>query len=536
MADRTLSDLSIELEYANKSLDEQVIGQERLIEAVEDLVSLQRRNLDDLESEREGDGDTAAPITKGPRGSGGSGVSDGGFSLPSIGLGAAGLGAIATTMGARLLKRGLPAAIAVTMADEIGEYVTGATGSQELGAATERGLVAGGIGSIFGKRIGIVAGIIGAAMTEENQKKLQEIGKNLEPQAQQLKQNIEELVGTKLPTTEEVLKGVETTFGNALTGLNQLVTGDFSGLTKNLDDLALSAAGIFALLAPKSALNLGIKGVTAAAGLAAAPLGGKPKATPDTPKGQKVAPKGTAYSKAGNLMKAGVDGKATSIPADAKTVSKFPKLGKALKFIRGIPGLGAALAVGELATMNPITVDGLAGVFGGLGGSTLGALAGGIVGSVVPGPGTIIGSILGGGAGFFFGESIAKGLAQFLLDKKVDAFPDWTGINDLLNGQTASATAPTTPVTPPTGVDGGLASAVASASPTTMAPPSRTDGASVAQSVNQFEVNRQAANNPIVNAPQTTINQGTTQTTLAGNGMNPFDPRRPNLAGLPTSF
>lgn len=529
MADRTLSDLSVELEAANKSLDEQVIGQERLIEAVEDLVSLQRRNLDDLESEREGDGDTAAPITKGPRGSGGSGD---GFSLPSIGLGGAGLAAAATTMGATLLKRGLPAAIAVTMADEIGEYVTGATGSQELGAATERGLVAGGIGSLFGKKIGLVAGIIGAAMTEENQKKLQEIGKNLEPQAQQLKQNVEGLVG-KLPTTEEVLKGVETTFGNALTGLNQLVTGDFSGLTKNLDDLALSAAGIFALLAPKSALNLGIKGVTAAAGLAAAPLGGKQKATQT---GQKVAPKGTAYSKAGNLMKAGVDGKATSIPADAKTVSKFPKLGKALKFIRGIPGLGAALAVGELASMNPITVDGLAGVFGGLGGSTLGALAGGIVGSVVPGPGNLIGSILGGGAGFFFGDSIAKGLAQFLLDKKVDAFPDWTGINDILNGQTASATAPTTPVTPPTGVDGGLASAVASASPTTMAPPSRSDGASVAQSVNQFEMNKQAASNPIVNAPQTTINQGTSQTTLAGNGVNPFDPRRPNLVGLPTSF
>jgi hypothetical protein len=529
MAERTLSDLSTELEAANKSLDEQVIGQERLIEAVEDLAALQRRNLDDLESEREDRGESTAPITKGPRGSGGSGD---GFSLPSIGLGGAGLVGAASAIGTGLVKKGLPAAIAVTMADEIGDYVTSSTGNQELGSAVERGLVAGGIGSLFGKRIGVVAGLVGAALTKENQEKLKELGKNLEPHVQKLKQNVEGLVG-KLPTTEEVLTGVEKTFGNALTGLNQLVTGDFSGLTKNLDDLALSAAGIFALLAPKSALNLGIKGVTAAAGLAAAPLGGKPKATPT---GQKVAPKGTAYSKAGNLMKAGVDGKATSIPADAKTVSKFPKLGKALKFVRGIPGLGAALAVGELASMNPITVDGLAGVFGGLGGSTLGALAGGIVGSVVPGPGNLVGSILGGGAGFFLGDSIAKGLAQFLLDKKVDAFPDWTGINDILNGQTASATSPTTPVTPPTGVDGGLASAVASASPTTMAPPSRSDGASVAQSVNQFEMNKQAASNPIVNAPQTTINQGTSQTTLAGNGVNPFDPRRPNLVGLPTSF
>ena len=83
MAERSLSDLNIELEAVNKSLDEQTVGQGRLIDAVEDLVELQRRNLDDLESRIEEKGDDAAPsAAPPPRGAGGGGSS--GFNMPGM--------------------------------------------------------------------------------------------------------------------------------------------------------------------------------------------------------------------------------------------------------------------------------------------------------------------------------------------------------------------------------------------------------------------------------------------------------------------
>ena len=71
MAERSLSDLNIELEAVNKSLDEQTVGQGRLIDAVEDLVRLQRRNLDDLESKIEDKDDDAPAAAPPPRGAGG---------------------------------------------------------------------------------------------------------------------------------------------------------------------------------------------------------------------------------------------------------------------------------------------------------------------------------------------------------------------------------------------------------------------------------------------------------------------------------
>jgi hypothetical protein len=532
MAERTLSDLNIELEAVNKTLDEQTVGQGRLIDAVEDLVQLQRRNLDDLEDKVEGTDDT--PVTAQPRGAGGGGRA-GGESFTSGVLGKipslAGLPALAGALG----FKAIPKLLAITMADEIGEYITSQTGNAEVGSAVERGLVAGGIGSFFGKKFGLIAGIVGAALTDENQKKLGELGDALAPKAEALKTAVSNLIGVQLPTTDQIFQGITTTFGNALDGLTQLATGDFEGFTKNLDDLALSAAGIFALLAPGSALRLGMKGVSAAALAMGAtlPKTKTPTGTTKTP----VTPKGTALSKSGNLMKAGVDGKATTVAASdsqkakflksSKAVSKFPKLLKALNFIRGIPGIGALSAVAELATMDPVTVEGLAGVLGGLGGSTLGAIAGGIVGSVLPGPGTLIGTILGGGAGYFFGGAIAEGLAQFLMGKTVDAFPKWMGINQLLNGSGGDAATPS-PSTGniSSGIDGGLAAAAAGGG---MSTPPRTTGASVAQSVNQFEMNR-AQPAQVINAPSTNMSIGQSTTTFAGGGVSTSDPRRPNLS------
>ena len=182
--------------------------------------------------------------------------------------------------------------------------------------------------------------------------------------------------------------------------------------------------------------------------------GGSPDTTKTT-KTPQAKPGTVVRSASGNLMIAGEDGKATTQKAPkgskigdvvkkptggtaasqmSKAVTKFPILSKIIKIGSKIPGLATAAALVQLATMNPVTVEGVAAILGGLGGGTLGALAGGAFGAFLPtAPVTApLFSFVGGMGGYFFGEAIAKGLAEFALGKKVTAFPDF--INDIING------------------------------------------------------------------------------------------------------
>ena len=79
----------------------------------------------------------------------------------------------------------------------------------------------------------------------------------------------------------------------------------------------------------------------------------------------------------------------------------------------------------------------LGGIVSGLLGASVGSVLGGMLGSVVPGLGTLVGGIGGGILGYVGGEMTGKGVMQFLLGTKVDAFPSWTGLNDILSGGTA---------------------------------------------------------------------------------------------------
>ena len=74
-----------------------------------------------------------------------------GFTLGSMGLGAAGL--LGTIGG--FLKTGLFAAIGIALADELGEYVEGLTGSQILGNMTEWAAIGGAAGFLFGPKFRI---------------------------------------------------------------------------------------------------------------------------------------------------------------------------------------------------------------------------------------------------------------------------------------------------------------------------------------------------------------------------------------------
>lgn len=186
--------------------------------------------------------------------------------------------------------------------------------------------------------------------------------------------------------------------------------GDSGGI---LGAVAGSVGGVGALGAAKAAMNK-LRG------------GSKPPAPPAKPTAanQNVKPP-----------------RASATPrTPANPLKKFPRL---MKFAK-IPGISALLAGYEIYDVlsgdgsTKQKVAGVSGALGGLGGSIVGATAGATLGSVVPGFGNIIGALAGGIGGFFFGKSLTKGLAEWLLGEEVTAFPD--PINDMINGSGAGPT------------------------------------------------------------------------------------------------
>ena len=117
---------------------------------------------------------------------------------------------------------------------------------------------------------------------------------------------------------------------------------------------------------------------------------------------------------------------------------KFPKMAKFLKLGGPLAAiLGGIDAISILQDDKPQKASRLAGVLAGSGAALVGSVIGGALGSVVPGFGTLLGILGGGALGYFAGASAGKGLAQFLLGEKVDAFP-LDSINNWLNGKRLS--------------------------------------------------------------------------------------------------
>jgi len=394
-----------------------------------------------------------------------------------IGIGAALVGGLVT--------RGIPALVAASLSDNIAEYLTGEEGNQEVKETIERSILGGSLGFLLGWRAALIGSLLGALLNDENKKKLEELGTQFGTLAEEF--------GIMLPTFEQTLGFFTSSFGNLINFVGGIV-GTITGLTKafkaftdgdestsgfqelgttatdtfeNFKENALGAAiaigGIFALLRPGKAIGLalsGIKGIATKAGSLLGKLGGAGAAGAVT-KTATAAVAATAgsvvKSASGKLMIAGADGKATTVKAPpgskvgdvpgAKSLKKFPRLGKALKLLRGIPLIGGIAALTELAMLDPKTVDGIAGILGGLGGSAVGAAIGTMIN-----PG--VGSFLGGVGGYFLGDALFKGLAQYLLGKEVDAFPDF--INDMINGKSNSA---------PSGSGGGNLDPIANAQP-----------------------------------------------------------------------
>ena len=426
----------------------------------------------DLEKEREAKNVNASESARQASAGGGSGSGgSGGGLLGGIRSAFAGatLASLAPMLGKTLLKRVLgPGAIALFAEDIVELLLPDGLENEDLKNSLTGGLQGAALGFMVGGPLGAaIGGGVGALMKNEKFKEaITELGKTLKDMAKDLYEKLEptlinlkekfveffdSLGITKEGVTKGLAKALKTIGDAAASGvesLTKLIKGDFDGMdiVKGITTLGVVAT----LLMPGKFLKLfgllaafgkgaGMKALTALkagggklltsamAGLGLSTAAGAVKDTDmvtsksgkqyrkDSPQGKVI----QAFKKTGEVPK-------------AAAINKFPKLLKALNFLKGVPLVGGIAALAQIAAMDPITVDKLAGVFGGIGGAALGA----VVGALTPIPG---GMLIGGGLGAVLGDTLAQAAAQYFMGKKVDAFGFGFGwLNDLINGKKES--------------------------------------------------------------------------------------------------
>ena len=250
----TLADINKNLDEQDKALDEISENTGRTSRAIDRFVAfMEGKKYDDLEAQREltkavnrpssqeaRSQDRASSKPRGP------GLFEN-FASKSL-LTGAGLTALGTTLFGGLAKRGIPAAIGLTFADEIGDYVESATGKAELGAAAERATIGGSFGLLLGKRFGLLGAAIGALADDKNMQTVTDIGKNLEESFTGFAKNL----GLPIPS----LESLQTAVGNGLTGIKALTEGDFTEFRENFAETAGLLGMMGLLIAPGPFLRM----------------------------------------------------------------------------------------------------------------------------------------------------------------------------------------------------------------------------------------------------------------------------------------
>ena len=265
----TLADINKNLDDNEKLLGDISENTSRTSRAIDRFVAfMEGKEYDDLENRREAGKKKAAEAAEPRRSSRGS-ESRSGSGRPglfdnldtrSVLTGAA-LAPLATNLMGGLLRRGLPAAVAITFADEIGNYIESATGKAELGAAAERATIGGAFGSILGKRFALLGTILGAFATPDNLERIEGIGENLQTKFEEF--------NLKFPVMGDLFEKMQTMVGNGLDGILALTAGDFDGFIENFGESAALIGAMGLLIAPGPFLRM-IKGL---AGMARGPLG-----------------------------------------------------------------------------------------------------------------------------------------------------------------------------------------------------------------------------------------------------------------------
>jgi hypothetical protein len=399
-----------------------------------------------------------------------------------MGLGLPGMGAI---LGRGLLGGLVRGGLAYIMADAVAEYIRSQGFSDEISDAVGRGLTGYGILRIFGKRLGVVGLLGGALATEDNinatKQHLETLAESFETGWTKLGTWFDKTFGVEglLPTLDDTIFWINDTFSNAMTGFNAFLRGDWDedAFLKNIDDMGIALVGIAALLKPLGTLTVvaksiaklsaaavaltglsgaarnlnpggNVPGVTAATKLSSAEL----RAQAGKLSAKQLDRQGLMKNKAGKIIDKASgqfvgDNRIQKAMTDTAAASgKFSKLTKFLK----LPGMaylfGAYDIYSILNSPGPIEskIAPLAGIISAIFGSGAGGAIGFSLGSFLPGPGNIIGGVVGAGLGYVYSDMLGKGLAQYLLGQKVDAFGGGLGmLNDMMNGSGSSSSQPT---------------------------------------------------------------------------------------------
>ena len=452
----TLADVNKTLQRQNESLDYMADGVQSSSKSLDAFVNYfkDKDTKERLEDKREEE--RAARVAAKSQKKDSPSKESGGFaglSFPQA-AGIIGLAGLAPSIFGTLAKRGIPALIATIMADEIGNYITSATGSKELGDAAERAIYGGAIGSIFGKKIGLIGFAIGAIMDDKVQTELDLLVKDINDQLSKM--------GIELPT----MQSITTDIVEGLRGIRAAITGDFNSaeFKENWQEgLALIAAVSF-MFSPKGTAGLALKAlkglgallVGGAAGLPKTPAtapttGGRgitvptapvidtkaladqiKRSTPDkegmvTSKGgekfHKDTPQGKAIVSAGEASKSKMP-KVTAPAPDPvdKAKTRNPKFAKLLGSLGKGSALGALFGAVELAMIlndESLTtkqkIERAGGIFTGIAGFGAGAALGGLIG----GP---VGAALGGIGGTIGGRYLGEELMKWLLGEQ-NMFP-----------------------------------------------------------------------------------------------------------------
>ena len=363
-------------------------------------------------------------------------------------------------LGSKAFRFGV-AGLGVMFGDRIAEMLTGEDAKQEVKDTLGGAIKGGALGFLLGPKFGAIGLILGGLLQNET----------VDEEAGQLLINLRKLE-VKFPGISNFFKGFGDAVGGGLKSLNNLIEGKSENTFKDLGKSLLLVGGVAALFMPGKILALlagasrlmlatpagaallaiagGGVGINKLMGNEATDSSGFIASTAATGAalygGKKVVDKFKgkgSISKAPDIDPASKGGAERRIDKGLmKSLSKYPRLAKFLKFAGKFGGLGTLIGVGQILDMartGNLTVDAVSGLFGGILGGVGGTKLGAALGSFFPGPGTILGGIVGGGLGYFAGDTVAKGLSQWMLGKKVDAF-GFDAINNLFNNAQTGAT------------------------------------------------------------------------------------------------
>ena len=507
----TLGVTNIALSGVAKEQKETNKGISKFVEFMQDKDTRDRR--ESIEDKRERKASVISSVGSGAAAAGGAIASVGkkGFGLTKDLFGKLGgiipiglAGAFLTSLIGSKLFRGGIAGLGFMFGDQIAEMLTGPDAKKEVKDMLGGAIKGGALGFLLGPRFALIGTILGGLLSN----------KEIDEQAGRLVTNLKNLQ-VKFPALGKFFMGVTSAIGGGLESINKLLEGTSEN---KIADIAKSIAligGVAALLMPGKILGLLAMAtrllVASPAGLALLAIGGggllANKLMGNNVTEGEVDP--TAFGTGALITGAGVvaakkgidklrgkpSGGKTDIDPSSKglkgkggaegridkglmkSLSKYPRLAKFLKFAGRFGGLGTLIGVGELINMartGNLTVEAVSGLFGGVLGGVGGTKLGALIGSIFPGPGTIIGGLLGGGLGYLAGDTIAKALGQWMLGKKVDAFGFGFGwANDLFNGADAAASTRTASMA----TDGTATSSV-------------TKSPAISGVRNQFEANR----------------------------------------------